>query len=194
MARPGEFDYYATRSGLPSGSLSDHKLAYFKVMGAPLPTTLNEAEYVFYLNANSLVRGSVDFASARKLYYAQKLGHGGDIDSLMAEFFLSPPPDTPPNTMVSTPASGDVGADVMIAMKVDPNPDVVSGVTVYRAMSADGVVWDPFSYYDDPTYDGTFWNFTVSSNSLVVGEWARYKFVNAVGPVDIGSYAQFRRV
>lgn len=43
----GEFEYYAGLSGLPAGTLADHKTAYLAAQTG-LPGTVNDNEHSFY--------------------------------------------------------------------------------------------------------------------------------------------------
>ncbi|HEY9438273.1 MAG TPA: hypothetical protein VIS29_06420 [Streptomyces sp.] len=91
MARPGEFEYYAGLSGLPSGTLDDHKLAYFRAQTADSTATLPWAEYAFY-KAQTLLDD--DFDTVRLAYYKAQvpLLEAGTVDDYMTAFFSGEAP------------------------------------------------------------------------------------------------------
>lgn len=91
MARPGEFEFFSTRSGLPSGTLADHQMAYYAAKGFATGT-LADREYDFWLAETALTRATASYVDARYAYYdANTVDPATDIDSMMVAFFASPP-------------------------------------------------------------------------------------------------------
>ena len=90
MALPGEFAFYSTRSGLPSGTLNDHKLAYYQTKGLTTGT-LTDREYDYWLSQTALTRATAEYAEARYAYFDAFTAGTGTISDLMVEFFANPP-------------------------------------------------------------------------------------------------------
>lgn len=90
MARPGEFEFFSTRSGLPSGTLTDHKMAYYAIEGYPTGT-LQDREYSFWLGETGLLRSDATYVDARFAYFKLFTVDDADIDSMMVAFYASPP-------------------------------------------------------------------------------------------------------
>lgn len=93
MALPGEFEYYSSRSGLPAGTLDDHKLAYFELQVPTASDTLPGMEYAFYEAQLPGVQGTLD--DLRLEYYRGKAGAvygSGSVTDFMLAFFANPTP------------------------------------------------------------------------------------------------------
>lgn len=90
MALPNEFAFYSSRSGLPSGTLNDHKLAYYAAKGHTVGT-LTDREYAYWLAQTALTRSTAEYAEARYAYFDANTVGTGTIADLMVEFFANPP-------------------------------------------------------------------------------------------------------
>lgn len=101
MALPGEFEYYAARSGLPAGTLADHKQAYFMGL-APAGGTSQGAEFAYY---RTELGGNWDaFDDVRLAYYRLRSGLvTGTVTDCQIAFFASPPVPPVVTTTTLTP-------------------------------------------------------------------------------------------
>lgn len=93
MALPGEFAYYAGLSGLPTGTLNDHKRAYFLAQ-QPTGGTVQFAEYQFYKAATGTAH---DFDTVRLAYWRGLAGlpNASLPEAQIAAFAVGPGGGTP---------------------------------------------------------------------------------------------------
>lgn len=92
MAMTGEFDYYATRSGLSgSRSLADHKLAFWRNAVGNQTLSIADAELAYLRQELAVTGGSL--ANLRYDYFSTRsgLGVGRSISDHRAAFFANPP-------------------------------------------------------------------------------------------------------
>lgn len=89
MARQGEFEYYSTRSGLTSGSLADHKVAFWKQTNGLSAGTFDDHQMAYYQVANADTTRSLGYQQYK--FFSTKVGHGGCLTDVMRDFFLAPP-------------------------------------------------------------------------------------------------------
>lgn len=149
MAYEGELAYYAASSGLPSGTLADHKLGYYAAQGFATGT-LTDREYDFWLSQTGLTRSVASYVDARYQFFKGQLGSGYDIDSMMRDFFAG--------------GGGDVTA---------PNPGTIAGsaitssgftLTISGASDAGGLHATPYAFSTD---NGASWSPFQASNVFV---------------------------
>lgn len=103
MAMPGEFEFYASRSGLPAtANLAEHMRAYFAAE-LSLPAnqaaakSLSELEWLFYRANATDTQAWYTLGDLRMRYYAEKMALpvGTNVGDSMAAYFRNPPPDGP---------------------------------------------------------------------------------------------------
>lgn len=152
MALPGEFEYYSSRSGLPAGTLDDHKLAFFKLKTGAAGT-LPGLELAYY-NFKGYPGNTLD--DVRRAYYAGVMGlayNAGTVTDHQKAFFASPPPDevltlsvTPSTVSIAgTPSfqfdlssTASMGSDVVQIHHSTSNNFTPDGGTYDRNMSGTG--------------------------------------------------------
>lgn len=152
MAMPGEFDYYATRSGL-SGvrSLPDHKLAFWRSSVGDQRLSIADAE-VAYLRQALAVSGR-SLADLRYAYYSglSSLPAGRSISDHQRAFFANPPsPGVSAIVLVSgTPNPISVGATPTVTLTATVTGTPVGAVELwFHAVSGDAG-----SFMDNLTLD-----------------------------------------
>ena len=104
MAVPGELEFYRSASGLASGTLADHKAAYFRGKMPGMVGSRKDLELAYYRSVTGLVGG---FDAVRLAYFAGLSGlTSGDVSAHMAKVFASGgPAPAPPDVTAPTPGT-----------------------------------------------------------------------------------------
>jgi hypothetical protein len=136
MARQGEFEYYSTRSGLTSGSLADHKVAFWKQTNGLSVGTFDDHQLAYYQVANADTTRALHYQQYK--FFSTKVGHGGSLTDVMRDFFLAPPSGGKPQHRVwgggLSPVLANDGQPVRLA-----NAFYVVGLTGWKIVG--GRVW-----------------------------------------------------
>lgn len=148
MALPGEFAYYAGLSGLPAGTLIDHRKAYF-LGQQPTGGTVEFAEYQFYKNATGL---SDDFDRVRLVYWRGVAGlPNASLNEAQMVAFVAVPDVTPPNP--GTVAGSNL-ASTSFDLTISGATDAVALHSAPYAFSSDnGGSWS--AYQSSPVFNVT---------------------------------------
>jgi hypothetical protein len=171
----GELDYYSSRSGLPAGTLGDHKLAYFKAQTGGSGSLADCMAQYF----SSQGKGSL--AANQFAYYAAQTGAQGSLADLMQAFYLNPPGGLGPIVAGTTPTltpsartfSYNNVAELNTQLTLTPNANTQLGDIIFAVIAGTNTT-------ATVTPPGTGWTaITVKNitNSLYTWAWWRKRGV-----------------
>lgn len=185
MARPGELEYYATRSGLAVGALNDHRRAFYAAKGFA-NGTVQDQEYDYCLSKIGSTRLLMDADAARAAYFRGATAlPSADVDSAMLAFFANPPADANlvPEYYASgtiagsggtaaVPLTGIQSSDILVAASFD-GQTTVSGFGTWNTAFSDDLVtrWGQIRYITGVSGAGSVTVTTSSSASSRVFVW-----------------------
>lgn len=173
----GKLDYYATRSGLPSGSLDDHMMAYFRGVSGLPAGTLGDHMMAFFKANSGLPSGTLS-DHMRAYYQAQTGSTSSSLNDLQAAFFANPPSPGPgPITAGTTPTlvpaartfSYNNVAELNTQMTLTPNVNTQLGDIVFAVIAGTNTT-------ATVTPPGAGWTAIITkniTNSLYVWAWWR---------------------